>query len=162
MNAIPKKKLCWNCEGNVSLSDETCSYCGVSVVPSSLDGSNENLIPPYRFTTSHKDYTIPLAPYASESSDASVQEKEDGAEPNATVENPSSSYFKGMLLPMILLLTGSVFFLFGLILMLFSQDGLLVLKWKTGFWFLYLLVSLPLLFFGWRAVQKLNDAFEEV
>jgi hypothetical protein len=31
MSAVPKKKLCWNCEGNVAKDIDNCPYCGVYV-----------------------------------------------------------------------------------------------------------------------------------
>ncbi len=58
-----------------------------------------------------------------------------------------------------LLLPGAVFFLFGLALYLFSQEGILTLRWNASYWSYYLVLSLPLLYFGWRQVPS-QERFE--
>ena len=52
----------------------------------------------------------------------------------------------------LLLLPGVVFFLFGLVLLLFSDEGALTLTWSQNLAIFYFLGSLPLIFLGWRAL----------
>ena len=59
---------------------------------------------------------------------------------------------RGVVVPMLLLLPGVFFLLFSLILLLFSNHGLLTLQWKAQYWFIYAGVALPLLYFGWRSL----------
>lgn len=155
MTAIPKKKLCWNCEGSVSLSEEICPYCGVSVVPASLEGVGHSLSPPYQMNAAQEN-TIPRSPYLpdddEDKEDASKKTLVDIDESDVPVDE-----FKNILLALLLLLSGSMFFLFGLTLVLFSHNNVFTLQWDSSFWFFYSLLSLPLLFFGWRALLKLDQ-----
>ena len=66
MKKTAKQRLCWNCEGSVAMTDETCPFCGVSVVPATLDdGSNAGFIPPYQM--GGVENRVPLSPYAAHS-----------------------------------------------------------------------------------------------
>ncbi|MBA3815778.1 MAG: hypothetical protein H0X29_04515 [Parachlamydiaceae bacterium] len=157
MAVIQKKKLCWNCEGNVSLADETCPYCGVSVIPASLDGPSHSHSPPYQMGEVQES-AIPLPPYNSGQKNELASE---GIEEEVKGEQDLSvNEFKNILLSLLLLLAGSMFFLFGLTLVLFSHNGVFTLQWDGSFWFIYSLLSIPLLFFGWRALLKLDSDAE--
>jgi hypothetical protein len=46
MSAVPKKKLCWNCEGNVSREIDNCPYCGVYLHAAELE-ENSSWNPSY-------------------------------------------------------------------------------------------------------------------
>ena len=137
---------------NILLRDEeTCQYCGVSVVPASLDGSQQPFTPLYQ-PTSH-----PQSPPASQYKQP-VNRDTPANPQDADSETPEASFaeFKHVLWAITFLLSGSVFFLFGTALALFSHNGVLTLQWNGDMWFLYLLVALPLLFFGWRAWSKIE------
>ncbi len=112
-----KKKLCWNCEGNVSLEQEICPYCRASIVPS-ID---------------------------------------DGQEANVHLEEEETQGDKGSFIAttMGLLMGGTFFFIFGLLLFFFSNNGYFVLRWSDSYWFLYLCVALPMIYFGVLNLKKL-------
>ncbi len=157
MSAIPKKKLCWNCEGNVAWHEEDCPYCGVCVKGPHLEESSKEqrrpshisaLNPPYRLEQALTT-GIPRSPFDIEEDKEEVED-EKPIEPIRRVE-PSS------LLPLLLLLLGSLSFVFGLILLLFSKDGVLTLRWNGDYWYLYLLVAIPLLGMGWRVLNRLDS-----
>lgn len=148
MNAISKNKLCWNCEANVSVTDENCPYCGVGVQNSLLQGYQNEFSPPYRMGKGNQT-VIPESPYKDEES----QQVEDVVQEEAE----EASEFKIFLIAMLMMLSGSVFFLFGIVLALFSKDGVFILQWNGSYWYAYLILAVPLLFFGWNAVQRMND-----
>jgi hypothetical protein len=163
MNAKPKKKLCWNCEGSTSFQDENCPYCGVYLSAMNLSGqeSNESLFsPPYRMDEDkEEDQEVPVSPFA---------EKEDAEEPTpeeiAPEEAVNMIYDDGMkknLLALILLLIGSAFMLFSIALLLFSKNGVLTLHWNGSYWFIYLILGIPMLFFGWKVLEGIKDASKE-
>lgn len=144
MNKVLKTRLCWNCEGSVSIAEETCPFCGVSVVPASLDPSPlNNFAPPYSIDKS----TSLTSPYIVNNEQFSQVQEE---------LEPSIDEFKKTIIATSLLLTGSVFFIFGLALMLFSTDGVFILRWNGTLWFIYSALSLPLLLLGWRSLMKLE------
>lgn len=153
MTTLPKKKLCWNCEGSVSLAEDSCPYCGVTVQAPSLEGINNSFSPPYRIP--NKNQQIPASPYATRLTPEKVEEEKPPEEIKESFAADNS--FKSILIPMLLLLSGSVFFLFGLALAMFSQNGVFTLSWNGNFWYAYLTLAILLLFFGWQTMQKLPE-----
>ena len=157
MNKSQKKRLCWNCEGSVSVSEETCPFCGVSVIPAFLEGASVEFAPPY---SSHdeKDLAIPKSPFAGheefeESEHADLKAAKDSEEGDVNVDE-----FKRVAIAVTLLLSGSVFFLFSMALGLFSNNsGLLTLQWDGSYWYVYTALALPLLLLGWRSLMKLDS-----
>lgn len=155
MNKVSKNRLCWNCEGSVSMAEEICPFCGVSVVPASLETPvTSNFAPPYAPHDVHSG-SIPPSPYTSYEETPRDHLKE--AVQSIEEQEPSLDEFKQTVQAVTLLLGGSVFFIFGLALMLFSSpDGVFVLRWDGTLWFMYTLVSIPLLLLGWRALLRLD------
>lgn len=159
MNARPKKKLCWNCEGNVSLKAEICPYCGVSVVGLPSEMSSETPVAPYRLVNPSQESSIPISPYMEEDSE-SFEDLENEPKIEAEVEHRDGrdkDDTKKVVLVLALLLLGSVFLLFGFVLFLFSEQGYLTLHWHSGYWFVYLVLAIPLLFFGFRSLHTIQD-----
>lgn len=151
MNPKPKVKLCWNCEGRVSLRDENCPYCAVYLHPeSNVEDEDEDdespHTPPYRMISIQEEEEIPKAPYA--------QEVIPSKEISSIIP---ASELKRNLMPLVLLLFGSVFLLFGFILLLFSQDGILTLRWNANIWYVYEILAIPLLYFGWRCLEHMKE-----
>ncbi|MDN3504968.1 MAG: hypothetical protein P0S95_05285 [Rhabdochlamydiaceae bacterium] len=57
-------------------------------------------------------------------------------------------------LSVLFLSLGAQLFAIGLLLLFFSTDGHLTLEWRAKNWYLYCLVALPLLGFGWYSVRE--------
>lgn len=155
MNTKTKKKLCWNCEGNVSLQDEQCPYCGVSLDVTPIPGTNGNHIhfdPPYKLN-SLENALIPPAPYAS------VQSEEEQKEEELPVSSDGGSELKSTVISLSLALLGTVMVLFSLILFIFSDNkGVLTLNWNGAYWYVYLLIGIPLFYLGWRFAASSKDS----
>ncbi len=164
MSTQPKKKLCWNCEGRVSLKDENCPYCGVYLSPLGSDEDSESketlFSPPYRVEEADQDERkVPVAPYAAEQSHSPTRTQEAIKPSSELAKTPFlTSEMQSIVLPIILLLSGSVFFIFGVALMLFSQNGVLTLQWNSDYWYLFFIFSLPMLYLGWYFIH--NDSNE--
>lgn len=146
MNQMKKKKLCWNCEGSVDKEAENCLFCGVYLHPEEIKNKKKE-VDDEDFTPIYQEEEI-----SDEPSSSSSPLKEE-----PSIENLLSKTYSSTLLPTLFLLSGSFFFLFGLILYLFSKDGVFSLQWNGNFWFLYLFISLPLLFMGWRALSSFEE-----
>ncbi|MGZ3633930.1 MAG: hypothetical protein ACXWM7_06595 [Parachlamydiaceae bacterium] len=116
MSENTKKKLCWNCEGNVSLYEDTCPYCRASILPQIDSNQEEN-----------------------------PTEKKESTEGTSTA------------ITMALLMGGTFFFLFGCLLYFFSEGDYFVLRWSNSYWFMYLLIALPMLYFGFQKLQHIPD-----
>lgn len=151
MNTIPKSKLCWNCEANVLMTQEICPYCGVTIQTPSLEGQREEFAPPY-LMGAQKTQQIPTSPYASE--DAEEKENEEQQE---LLEDEAVDDFKKFLFAMFLMLAGSVFLIFGVVLAIFSKNGVLTLQWNGDLWYVYLALALPMLLMGLRVLQRVNE-----
>lgn len=59
-------------------------------------------------------------------------------------------------LSILFLSLGANFLCLGLMLLLLGKEGMLSLSWKTTYWPLYCLLGLPLAYFGWRKLQKID------
>lgn len=153
MSAIPKRKLCWNCEGNVVNHLDNCPYCGVYLNVSPEEDLSWN--PNYQQT--EKLDEIPIPPYQSKTDLISDLTENIEAESHQNVQLDSLfSQLKRDIFPILFLMAGSLFFLFGIVLVLFSQNGKFTLQWEEADALFYLSFSFPLLILGWYLFQKLE------
>jgi hypothetical protein len=150
MNAPTKKRLCWNCEARVSLSEENCTYCGVYLSPATFPGLQQEDDIPAPMYKPEGETSIPKSPYGemfeehSSHKSSQTSHQQLPAAPELIFEP-----LKSVALSLGLLLGGSIFFLFGLILFLFSAEDTFTLQWNASYWYVYLLLSAPMLYFGW-------------
>lgn len=158
MSATPKRKLCWNCDGSLALAVDQCTYCGASLKegaapPKVKKKPIDSLAPPYAMLQEGSNGVAPQPPFDVVNKQASVEETQEvSAEPSHTTE--ATNVFSSLLF----LLGGSVFCLFGLVLWLFSQDGVFTLHWNGDYWYVYTTGGAALLFLGWRTMRHLNDS----
>jgi hypothetical protein len=124
-----KKRLCWNCDGTVDVHLSHCTYCGAEL----LRNGEEFLEEPAH----EEEALLEESPYEDE---------------EELVHEPVQQ--RSLTLPFMLLVPGTLLALFGLMVWLFSRDGALELRWDSRFWYVYVLLALPLLVFGWRSLGK--------
>ncbi len=135
--------MCWSCDGNVPIDAESCPFCGVALdhtIPKS------DYKPPYRLAKQEETQAIPVAPML----------KPEGF----AVENEDSyvDQTKKVMITLGCLSAGLILLLFGSILAIFAgADDMLVLRWDARYWYLYFVVSIPLLIIGWRALGSIVD-----
>jgi|ERR1700733_7695242 len=151
MNATQKKKLCWNCEGRVPLDSENCPYCAVYLGPAPNDKDGRSVLaPPYKIVeTEDQEEVVPESPFTSS--------KEDSEKESLPILADSNNNVTQVVLPLALLSGGALFSLFGFILFLFSEKGMLNLQWNGEYWYLYLTFALPMLILGWRSLPRTQD-----
>lgn len=77
--------------------------------------------------------------------------------PTHTPAEKVTSEHKSSFFPILLLSIGSNLMVLGLLQLLFSDEGILRLEWKSHYWFLYCLGALPLLFLGLKRATTLKD-----
>ncbi|ADI37479.1 putative uncharacterized protein [Waddlia chondrophila 2032/99] len=146
MSTKQKKKLCWNCEGRVSFEEENCPYCSVYLGPAiEKDGKQNVLAPPYQIIEEEEDLDALESPYQIEGDSAAEEVPE---------LDEAKNDMRQVVLPLGMLSAGSLFFLFGLMLLIFSDHGTLTLSWSADYWYLYVLLALPALFFGWVSLGR--------
>lgn len=173
MSAIPKKKLCWNCEGHISHDVDNCPYCGVYVHSREFDEDSiwnpnyQKIEEEEREVASSKKDAIPAPLYQISLSGTAAFEEEDSSsrtpQPKTLTSAPLASPYnifnrlKQELFPILFLMMGSIFFLFGAVLLLFSENGMLVLKWEETYSTYFLLLALPLITAGWHYLQQIEE-----
>ena len=141
-----EKRLCWNCDGEVSLHLDQCPYCGVDVnAPQEKKTPYQGLGSPFQ--------QAPSTAFV-QKEDLSISDDEwknalDEGEEEAPETTKSS---RREVIALLLLLPGVVFCLFGLLLLLFSDEGTLTLRWNQNMAYFYFLGAIPLIYLGWRAV----------
>lgn len=166
MSAVPKKKLCWNCEGNVSRQIDNCPYCGVYLHAEELE-ENSDWNPSYRPSSKTEEIPSPIYQIQQEQEDSAETESNERIEESPVdIKKEESEVFawsqlstqlKKDVYPILFLMMGSIFFLFGVVLLLFSQNGVLTLQWQGSHALYFLAASLPLVGFGWWYLQKLDS-----
>ncbi len=162
-----KMKLCWSCEGEVENSATQCPYCGAELIAVTGDGFlEEETAPPYQFEEPPGTASaIPEPPYPTVniatpdySTDYDQDNWDNETAPPAPMGNDTDDENNGKsLTPIVFLSFGVMFFLFSFVLLLFSRDGRLTLQWSSSYWAVYLLLSLPSIYFGWRALDRVRD-----
>jgi hypothetical protein len=153
-----EKRLCWNCEGNISQHISQCIYCGVDLTQPMVR-NEENVFKGFTtpFQTQGIDQEIPQPPYATASTkEISVTDEEWNAALHADKEagqKESAPTRQKDMIAFLLLFPGIIFFLFALVLIFFSSDGVLALQWNRNVAYFYFLGAAPLLFLGWRTFR---------
>jgi hypothetical protein len=136
-----KKRLCWNCDGTVDVHLSHCTYCGAEL----LRNGGE-----YLEESAHEE---PLQDAGNQYNEDQFEEADEEELAHAPLRQRS------LTLPFMLLVPGTLLSLFGLMVWLFSRDGALELRWDASYWYVYVLLALPLLIFGWRSLGR--DEAEE-
>lgn len=158
MSAVPQKKLCWNCDGNVSREIDNCPFCGVYLHASETE-EDFSWNPSYNPSPKTEEIPAPIYQIQQKASEEENQETLSSIDTEESVKwVPSISELKQDVFPLLFLMMGSVFFLFGVVLLLFSQNGTLTLQWQGHDGLYFLLFAFPLLFFGWKFLQQLETS----
>ena len=148
MSVTIKTKICWNCETIVTPYDENCSFCGVYLSPSTDDDKEDLyniLTPPYRMVKSQED---------TENEDVNLTSFNEEASNSESLDHlPISN--KLVITTIVFLILGSIFLLFAAMMLVFSQDGFLTMRWNADYWYVYLSLALPFLFIGWKCLHKI-------
>lgn len=154
MKQKKRQKLCHNCEGDIDLDVIVCPYCAADLREEKLEELRRSEPSSSMLQMSHSLYPPPYP--------IREERPEQPSAPPATKtvhlpqieEEPSERLFS-VLAPIVLFSLGTMLFVLGLLLMLFSHDGQVVLKWDGRLWFLYLFAAVPFLVFGYRSISKL-------
>jgi hypothetical protein len=152
----PKKrqKMCGHCEGEVDLDVIVCPFCAADL----REEKNEISKPIYNPTAALKNLSTQasLYPphYAPKAAAPAAAVAEEAAPATENAEEEPTQMIWG---PVLLMTLGAQLLLFGLFMLFFSQNGQLVLKWDARLWFFYILASIPLLAFGYKAVNKISE-----
>lgn len=144
MNSDGRRKLCWECGGEVPVEVEQCPFCGATFEVKSepfYSASSEEEVD--SFSTSEP----PSPLYQPIDSDAPLSEE---SEPS--VKDQESRH---QLICLCLLIPGFALLMFGIIMFFFSTEGYLTLKWDASWGMFIFALSALFIYFGARAYKKL-------
>lgn len=160
----PKKrqKLCYNCEGEIDLDVIVCPFCAADLREEKPEQMRSGYSSPMgagrvqqNHQTSESLYPSPFPPRMETLSEEMVLEEEKPS--HLTEEKGSSEKLSRVICPTILFTLGIQLFVLGMFILLFSHKGVVILKWDGTLWFLYVLAACPMLYFGYRALSKLDE-----
>jgi ribosomal protein L40E len=168
MQTKEKSKMCPHCEGSIPIDAVECRYCGSSLqkkeekkmayqTEDSLASLYEppyapNRTSPNRYSLSRDD------PYPKEE-ELDTEEEEDlfkKKEPISRLkkEKVTDEEEKSHIGSLLLLSIGGHLFTLAWLQFFFSDHGILALSWKSRYWPLYLFLSLPFIYHGWKKLKN--------
>ena len=159
MKTKKRQKLCYNCEGEVDLDVIVCPFCAADLRVEKPEMQR----PAYNPGTAHTNLSTQQSLYPPHYAPKVREEEEipaDGPE-EAFREEVSTNCEqekgdqKSIVGPTLLVTLGVQLLLFGLLMLIFSHEGVMLLKWDARLWFFYILASAPLLIFGYKSMSKL-------
>lgn len=160
MKGIEKFKICAHCDGRIPVEVVICPYCAANL--SSMDSSPPASKPTLSSAESLAGLYSP--PYASGRSlpTSSIEEKRKLPEVKNEIKGQETKVAlkKSEILPISLLVIGSNILLLGLLQLLLSDEGILTLEWHSKYWYLYSLLSAPLLYLGVKGLSNSSKAPE--
>ncbi|CAM0116815.1 hypothetical protein [Rhabdochlamydiaceae symbiont of Dictyostelium giganteum] len=142
MKSAERQKMCLNCDGRIPYESSQCPYC---FAPIQMEGDMKP------FSSSRED---PLAalynpPYPSKPLSPSEGISLPSEEPVQESKEEGMSFSSTAML-----VVGSNLFTVGLLQFFFSEQGILHLEMNASYWFLMLIISLPLIYFGLKSPNK--------
>jgi hypothetical protein len=145
MKPVDRQKICPNCDGRVDYDATQCTYCFATL---QVDSSAPKMFTP---PTPPQDtlsglYTPPYSSKPSEPKTTPIYAEKDGS---AVIDKAETSETKGFWPILSLILAGNLLTL-GILQFFFSDHGIVRLEINGSYWFLMLLASLPLFYFGFK------------
>jgi hypothetical protein len=159
MKPVDRQKICPNCDGRVSYDATQCTYCFAAL---QVDNSAPKIFtPPTPQTPQETLSTLYSPPYSSKPTSDSfasrtapkttpIYAEKDGS---ALIDRTEASEAKSFW-PLLSLVIGGNLLTLGILQFFFSDHGMVRLEINGSYWFLMLLASLPLFYFGLRSTSK--------
>lgn len=146
MKTKKRQKLCYNCEGEVDLDVIVCPFCA-----SDLREEKPEQLPsksPQTFRNTDTEAALYPPSHAPR-----IRIDEEPSPPQIQIEEEEEQS-KTPYGSIVLLALGAQLLLLGLFMLMFSTNGVFMIKWDARFWYFYILASLPLLVFGFRWLKN--------
>jgi hypothetical protein len=127
------------------------------MLPTGESKQEPSYSPPYNRQDFDAKSAVPPSPYGARNCEKIPLTEAETPQPNdeAATEMQDSEP-KSIAIVMALLMGGVVFFLFGGILWLFSNNGYLVLRWSSSYWYLYLGFGTVMLYAGFKFLGSID------
>jgi hypothetical protein len=150
MKPIDRQKICPNCDGRIDYDAAQCTYCfsALQIESSSLKlfsspPSQENLSALYTPPYSAKPVAEAAEPRIAAKTASLYSDKDSRFMAEQTEASESKNF-----LPILLLTLAGNLLTLSILQFFFSDHGVVRLEINGSYWFLMLLASLPLFYFG--------------
>lgn len=175
MNPQERTKVCLSCEADVNAEATYCPFCGTDLSVLSPNDSLPSTDERFQTQTLQESLASLYKPPYSVRNRRGLGVPDERPQPSFMSAEPPKedplAYYKqgkgeekvekiveekegGVVLPILFLSVGTLFFVLAMALLLFSQGGVLVLEWKSKYWFLYALFSCPFFLFSVRLLRR--------
>jgi len=180
MKTQKRQKLCLNCNGSVDIDVLICPFCGHDFLTEEKESLEESLYKPPSRTLSPNQTIASLYPPAYRPGEEVEQDSMGIYKPaqrlsEQTMHDPSKvqdpfqqtreevpeEKEPSVFLPVFLFSLGAFLFSLGFFIFFFSTNGYAILKWNAKYWFVYFLMAIPLLIWGYRLLNRLDQPISE-
>lgn len=153
MKLADRQKMCTNCDGRVPFEATQCPYCFATLQaeppvqgtlfkqPATQDSFTSLYTPPYA-----------AAKEAEPEEKKSFKRAPEPVLPKMPAEKELPQESKSFWPILFLSLAGNLFTL-GLLQFFFAEQGVVKLEINSSYWFLFILLSAPLFYFGYKQTQ---------
>jgi hypothetical protein len=148
-----RQKLCHNCEGEIDLEVIVCPFCAADLRTEKPEQGRLSFNTPQMFSQKeasdqHTSQSLYPSPFAPKLSDLHSEQ------PSQEAPQEDSTNIYG---PTIFFTLGFQLVLIGLLMLLFSHNGVVILKLSARWWLFYCIAGCPLLYFGYRGRVRRVD-----
>ncbi len=182
MKQVDRVKVCWSCEADVNIDATYCPFCGSDLLASSKENPNPTLDTQKKFSDQTLEESLASLykpPYSVRNKKGlgvpdereegnyiekkpaqqnlySYQQEEQLKQAESTPVNSELSARRswGSAMTLMTLMLGSFLCTLGFLLMIFSNEGKVVLEWNAKFCFFYILSGIPLIYFGINTLKE--------
>ncbi len=158
MEQNKRLKLCPHCEGRIEIDAVSCAYCGRNISekvrydeiyneePRNFSGNDSlsSLYPP------------PYRPKVFDEEEETQFEEENEEEIEDISQEESEPASNDYVWSTVLLSVGINLLLLSLFMIFFSKDGQILLQWNAKYWFLYFLLAVPFIYYGYKRLSRVD------
>ncbi|MGR3973947.1 MAG: hypothetical protein QRY72_05225 [Candidatus Rhabdochlamydia sp.] len=149
MKPIERQKMCPNCDGRIPYETHQCPYCFAHLQLELNEAKSETKSPPTPLDPLSALYNPPYLSKPLPSPSQGEPQVKDTQEETLTTSLAFSS--------IVMLVLGSNLLTVGLLQFFFSEGGILHLEVNASYWFLMVILSIPLLYFGLKDSSKSKE-----
>lgn len=170
MKAVDRQRGCPNCSGKIPVDVGQCPHCFAQVPVEAAKEAFAAKTPSPLQESFNSRYAPPYQPKSSLTSNFLVNEEKkffgaatEKSEELLLPDQPSSKEgiqekeWNKSFWPIFALSVGGNLFVLGILQFFFADSGVVKLEMNAEYWFLFLLVSAPLFYFGIKKLQEAAD-----
>lgn len=148
-------KLCIFCHAQVAMELKVCPFCRASFDKMYSGEEKSEPIVKKKILSPNESITS-LYPPPYQPKMEKIEEEIESKQEEVIVKKSSSNKLS-LYWPILLFSIGMQLLVLGFFLLLFSKEGSLFLRWNSHFWYLYIILSLPMLGMGYKLFSNVEQ-----